>query len=603
MATTHSDALAPASALDSWRYLKTLPSAPRRGWVWALVAVFAGTIVMMNLGSNVLGRIVDLVNGLELPVLGGGHSGMVRALVVVAVALLAEALGRALGGYMIQARTRRLAMDLRTAALDSVLRAPVPKIMELGTGNVITRLSKDIDNAVNAVSMMGERMAITLFILPITAVTMLLIHPLYAIIFVVAGVVMYPFIKGTVRDIPAVANMVSTSEATRNNVLLDTIRSLETLRRFSLADWATKRMERTSWQTVQAWADKVPLINRIIGQGTFAFGILLLGSLLLSVPMVQAEWITAGQASAAVLLVVRLEVHVFNVLFFAGEIQYAVTSLGRAVSLATLADDAATYAGSHTAALAGSPAITIEALSYSYPGGEPVLRHIDLELAAGTTTALVGTSGAGKSTLAALVAGLQYPSAGRIRVGDVDTSTVPNTWITEHVALVTQEVHLFSGSLRDDLLMAAPQASDAQLLAALAEVGLEPDTALWDRWLPQGLDTLIGAGNEEVGAEVAQQISLARMVLRQPPVLIMDEATSEAGSEHATVLEHAARTVAKGRTTLVVAHRLDQAREADRIIVMDHGEIVEDGTHATLLAEGGRYARAYRQWERGSATA
>ena len=214
---------------------------------------------------------------------------------------------------------------------------------------------------------------------------------------------------------------------------------------------------------------------------------------------------------------------------------------------------------------------------------------------------MVGTSGAGKSTLAALVAGLQYPSAGRIRVGGIDTATVPNTWVTQHVALVTQDVHLFSGTLREDLHMTGPELSDAALLSALAAVGLTPDTAAWERDLPQGLDTPIGAGNNEVSAEVAQQISLARMVLRQPPVLIMDEATSEAGSEHAAVLESAARTVAKGRTTLVVAHRLDQAREADRIIVMEQGEIVEDGNHASLMELGGRYARAYRQWE-GSST-
>lgn len=590
------DALAPASAGESWAFLKTLPSAPGRAWVIKVMGIFAASILMMNLGSQVLGRIVDIIDGMSLPVIGGGHRGMVWAMVIVALALLAEAAGRVVGGFFIQSRTRMLAVDLRTAALDSVLRAPVPKIMELGTGNVITRLSKDIDTAVTAVSNMGERIAITVFILPITVITMLFIHPAYALLFAVAGVVMWPFIKGTMRDIPAVANMLSSSEARRNNVLLDTIRALETLRQFALGGWATRRMERTSWNTVQAMADRVPLVNRIIGQGSIAYGILLVGSMVMSAGMVDWGWITKGQAAAAVLLVVRLEGHVFNVLFFAGEIQYAVTSLGRAVSLATLAGEESDNEGP---VLEDSPSVRISDLNYAYPGGEPVLRNINLTLAAGTTTALVGTSGAGKSTLAALVAGLQYPTSGTITVGPVDTATVPNTWITKHVALVTQDVHLFSGTLRDDLLMAAPGASDAQLADALATVGLAPGTAGWERWLPQGLDTLIGAGNEEVGADAAQQISLARMVLRQPPVLIMDEATSEAGSEHAVVLETAAREVARDRTTLVVAHRLDQAREADRIIVMEAGEIVEDGNHASLMELDGRYARAYRQWEHG----
>ena len=217
-----------------------------------------------------------------------------------------------------------------------------------------------------------------------------------------------------------------------------------------------------------------------------------------------------------------------------------------------------------------------------------MLNDVSLTLTAGTTTALVGTSGAGKSTLASLVAGLQYPTQGTISLDGIDTATVPNTWITEHVALITQEVHLFSGTLRSDLLLAKPDASDEELWRALNTVGLDEHS----RWLPQGLDTKIGAGNEEIGAEAEQQLSLARMILRQPPVLIMDEATSEAGSEHAEVLEHAAKAVTKDRTSLVVAHRLDQAREADRIIVMEQGQIVEDGTHADLIALGGRYASA-----------
>lgn len=589
------DALAPASPQECLRFLKTLPSSPSKLGIALFFGLFTVTVVMMNLVSQVLGRVVDIIQGIELPVLGTGRSAMVGALIIIAVGYLVEVSGRTVGRYLVTSTTRRLSVDLRTSALDSTLGAPVPAVMELGTGNVITRLSKDIDTVVMTISMMGDRLVLTLFMLPLTAVMMVFIHPAYALLFIAVGCLLYPFIRGTMRDIPAVANEVSSVEAYRNNVLLDTIRALETLRQFTLKDWAHTRMERYSWDTVQAWGDKVPLINRVLGQGSLAFGVLLLGSVAMSVPMVMAGWVTQGQAASAVLLVMRLEVHVFNILFFAGEIQHSVTSLGRAVALATL--DAAAGAERHqdTPRLTHAPTITIKNLSYNYPGGAPVLRDVSLTLTAGTTTALVGTSGAGKSTLASLVAGLQYPTQGSISLDDIDTATVPNTWITEHVALITQEVHLFSGTLRNDLLLAKPGASDKELWAALNTVGLDEHS----RWLPQGLDTLIGAGNEEIGAEAEQQLSLARMILRQPPVLIMDEATSEAGSEHAEVLEHAAKAVTTGRTALVVAHRLDQAREADRIIVMEQGQIVEDGTHGELIALNGRYAQAYAQWEHG----
>ncbi|WP_295804904.1 ABC transporter ATP-binding protein [uncultured Corynebacterium sp.] len=596
------DALAPASPRECLRFLKTLPSSPSKLGIALFFALFTVTVIMMNLVSQVLGRVVDIIQGVELPVLGTGRHAMVGALIVIGVGYLVEVTGRTVGRYLVTSTTRRLSVDLRTSALDSTLGAPVPAVMELGTGNVITRLSKDIDTVVMTISMMGDRLVLTLFMLPLTAVMMVFIHPAYALLFIAVGCLLYPFIRGTMRDIPAVANEVSSVEAYRNNVLLDTIRALETLRQFTLKDWAHTRMERYSWDTVQAWGNKVPLINRIVGQGALAFAVLLLGSVAMSVPMVMAGWLTQGQATAAVLLVMRLEVHVFNILFFAGEIQHSVTSLGRAVALATLDNTAGTTSttgeglNQDTPRLTHAPTITIKNLSYNYPGGAPVLRDVSLTLTAGTTTALVGTSGAGKSTLASLVAGLQYPTQGSISLDDIDTATVPNTWITEHVALITQEVHLFSGSLRNDLLLAKPGASDGELWAALHTVGLDEHS----RWLPQGLDTLIGAGNEEIGAEAEQQLSLARMILRQPPVLIMDEATSEAGSEHAEVLEHAAKAVTTGRTALVVAHRLDQAREADRIIVMEQGQIVEDGTHAELIALNGRYAKAYAQWEHGS---
>lgn len=607
------DALAPAGVRESGTLLATLPSRPTPWWYTRFLFVAVLTVTAMVGSSNLLGFSVNIINGDSLPLIGGGRGGMTWLLVIVGVAILTEAAGRSLLQYLINSRTRRLSVDLRKAALSSALRAPVPDVMQLGTGNVISRITQDIDNTVRIISMTGVRLVVTVLIFPLSIISLVLIHWSYLLIFVAVVFILVPGVRGAVRVIPQATNVVSSTEARRNNLLLDTIRGIGTLRVLGLDRWAVGRMRRASWTAVQATADRAPIFTRILLLGSIAYGLLLLGAFGIGAYLVDAEILSVGAATAAVFVIVRMEVHVFNVLMFASEIQSAVTSLGRAVSLALLSGRAPT---SHEPAdLEQAPEVKVCDLGYSYPGGARVLEGLNLTLAAGTTTALVGTSGAGKSTLAGLIAGLQRPDSGHVEVAGVDTATVSDTWTTRQVALISQEVHLFSGTLREDLSMAAPGASDAELYRALATVGLAagdpgdrdlpgvetPEgSSAHLRWFPAGLDTPVGAGAEELPPEIQQQISLARIVLRDPPVLIMDEATSEAGSDNARMLETAATRIAQGRTSLVVAHRLDQAVVADRIIVMEDGEIVEDGTHATLVAQGGRYASLYERWDLGS---
>ena len=334
-----------------------------------------------------------------------------------------------------------------------------------------------------------------------------------------------------------------------------------------------------------------------MGLGQFVFAAWLLLTLGVGAWLVTHGAISPGQASAAVFLVIRAEVMVFNALFFVGELQSAATSVGRAVSLATLAD------GREASALPedlNAPVdVEVDNVSFAYPGGANVLENLSVTLAAGTTTALVGTSGAGKSTLAALIAGLVEPTAGRIRVGEVDTTQVSDLWTAKNVTLMTQDVHIFAGTLRQDLAMADEDASDADLLDALRRAGLDPESAQFARVFPQGLDTPVGAGAEDLPPETAQQVALARVALASPKVLILDEATAEAGSDDTNALEAAAAAITKGTTALVVAHRLDQAAAADRILVMDAGQIIEDGTHAELLTQRGRYAQLFAAWSGG----
>lgn len=241
--------------------------------------------------------------------------------------------------------------------------------------------------------------------------------------------------------------------------------------------------------------------------------------------------------------------------------------------------------------------VTVEGLTYRYPGSEePVLRDVSLAIPAGGSLALVGATGAGKSTLAALIAGIGTPQSGSVRIGTTDLADVDEAGARALVSILTQETHVFSGPLSDDLRLSAPGASDDRLRDALRTVG----AAGWVEALPEGLDTAVGEGGERLDVTKVAQVALARLVLARSPVVVLDESTAEAGSEGAAELERAVLAACAGRTTLFVAHRLTQAMAADRIAVLDAGRVVEQGSHQELVALGGRYARLWRAWREGS---
>ena len=176
----------------------------------------------------------------------------------------------------------------------------------------------------------------------------------------------------------------------------------------------------------------------------------------------------------------------------------------------------------------------------------------------------------------------------------VEVSALSDSERVARLAMISQEVHVFSGTLREDLSLAAPQASDAQMEDALQRVG-----AQWYAQLEEGLDTVIGAQGIHLAPVAAQQLALARILLLDPKIVIMDEATAEAGSAGAEALEEAAAEVTRRRTALIVAHRLDQAARADSIAVMDNGRVVEQGSHHELLDYGGRYKQLWTAWQKG----
>lgn len=236
--------------------------------------------------------------------------------------------------------------------------------------------------------------------------------------------------------------------------------------------------------------------------------------------------------------------------------------------------------------------IEVRGVRYAYHGERDVLHDVNLAVRPGERLAVVGPSGAGKSTLGRLLAGIDAPKAGRITVGGVPVVELSPDELRQRILLVTQEHHVFLGSLRDNLAMAAPDASDDAMLAALDTVD-----AQWARDLPDGLDTAFGSSTgEELDPARAQQLALARVVLADPHTVILDEATSLLDPTTARHAERAMGAVLAGRTVIAIAHRLHTAHDADRVAVIDEGRLTELGSHHELLDADGAYAALWRSW-------
>lgn len=586
-----------ASSREVWAALRGLWRGQRRRF--ALILALYGAAAVAGLAPpKLFGALVDRI--------GAGATGETVALfcgaMIVSVVLQAVLLLTATRTALVLGED--VFRDVRDGFMANALRLPIGMIERGGTGELVTRTTQDVRSLGGTVRDAIPQTVIAAVTVLLTVTAAALTSPLIAPVYLLAVPLLFVMMRWYVRRAPAVYHALGASFGPMFASVHETATGARTVEALSLQEARNASMGDAitgHWITAVA---RIRLRQVMLPWSNLAFAIPVFASLAWGGWLAIDGRVSVGAVVTVTLYASALVAPMEALIDCTDELQRGFVSFARVLGVSGARDTAAHAAGPDRASLQahdrdprhafapGSSDLALHDVRFAYRAGHEVLHGVSLQIVPGERLAVVGPSGAGKSTLARLLAGLDEPRSGRVTVGAEDLAGLEIARRRQAVLLVTQESHIFASSIRDNVLLASPDASDSALRSALATVG----ALRWVDALENGCDTVVGVGGHPLSGAQEQQLALARIVLADPRTIVLDEATSAMDPGAARELEAGLAAALAGRTVIAIAHRLSTAHDADRIAVVEAGRVVEIGTHDQLLAVGGSYADLWKAW-------